>query len=783
LPALTFPFRIAVRMNVLIVCVILVGFSLGTPRTGLTGVLLKGQVVDTVGSPVPRATISIKSPLRGRIGTATDLYGRFRFHLPDSVTSRVDLRATSVGFLPTDTSFSLTSDTQFVTIVCRPEIVETGRVEVTGSRSEANQVVRLNHRTLSTAAMKTLIPSDPLAAIRYPQLAHFGLNFASQLRIDGSIPRYYLNGVSIGADPTHFGAFAFIPTPAVEQIDFSPQGTNALYSTPSVIDLKTVGHTAAGHRGEITASIIDVTGSYLIASDRAFVGATLRQSLIDQLSDAINLGSSRHEIPAPKITDLLVCSGYRLSKTLQLTTDLYHVHDDLPYDFDQKSGASGEVKTRQKSTEDHLSLGLSYRDDGLHGLLAGGIRSGKRSFVAVTDDPSPGDFRVDFEEKYRYLQANGEFGFSGRLVDVTVGNQFESMPSQKLHLRQYSWNLLSPFAHSDNLDFFQSTINYYYGVYDGSVDGYTNSTFLTTQVHLGRFEIENGIRHEYFSFLNRKNEMASRHGLNVSLGGRKSIELFCGRFFESPITSTSDAYQVPARIFVQNLVPVETRLGTASVRWGVLTVAFFKKEIRNRPVLTPDYTHYNKVIWLPHGGTEEFPDPLFLIVHPISRSTFSGVSFSMDAPGFPSPRIDLYASYAYSKARTTYYGVTMPHELDAPHRLLLQGSFVVSPRIKCSMEFAIHSGYPYTPFRSADFYGIIYPPTEAEYLADLKKQNSARFSPNASLNLHVSYRVGRGDLFVSIVNATNRANEMIGSDEDFIYDSGLIPNIGFQYRF
>ncbi|MFZ1685375.1 MAG: carboxypeptidase-like regulatory domain-containing protein [Candidatus Zixiibacteriota bacterium] len=782
MPALTIPFRSVIRITALITCTILCGYSLGTPQTGSAGVLLKGQVVDTTGSPVPRATVTVKSPLKGRLGTATDLYGRFRFHLPDSPTSQVDIRATSVGFLPTDTVLVLSKDTQAVIIVCRPELVETGRVEVTGYRSQPNQAVRLNHRTLSTAAMKTLIPSDPLAAIRYPQLAHFGLNFASQLRIDGSIPRYYLNGVSIGADPTHFGAFAFIPTPAVEQIDFSPQGTNALYSTPSVIDLKTVGHTTAGHRGEITASIIDLTGSYLVASNRAFVGATLRQSLIDQLSDAINFGSSRHEIPAPNITDLLLCSGYRLSKTLHLTTDFYHVHDDLPYNFEQKSGATGVVKTRQTSTEDHLSLGLSYRDDKWHGLLAAGIRSGKRSFVAVTDDPSPGDFKVDFQETYRYLQANGELGYNGRLVDITVGNQFESMPSQTLHLRQYSWNLLSPFAHSDNLDFFQSTINHYYGVYNGSVDGYTNSAFLTAQVHLGRFEIENGIRHEYFSCLGRKSELATRHGLHLSLGERKSIELFCGRFFESPITSTSDAYQVPARIFLSALLPIETRLGTASVRWGVMTVALFKKEIRNRPVLAPDYNHYNKRVDYV-GGYYITSDPEFLGVHSINRSTFSGVSISVDAPGFPSPRIDLYASYAYSKARTNFYGVTMPHELDAPHRLLLQGSILVSSKMRCSAELAVHSGYPYSPYRRVDFYPTMYPPTEDEYMADLKNQNSARFSPNASLNLHVSYRVGRGDFFVSIVNATNRANEMIGSDQDFIYDSGLIPNIGFQYRF
>lgn len=749
--------------------------AFGVTLAASTPVVVRGLVTDTAGAPIGGATVTALDAGIKLAVTECSQTGRFSLTVAVLPATAVTIRATAVGFQDGLVTVTASQDTLSVTIICPSKIIERSGIEVTAARPDVVSAYRWTSAQIERGAFNSVVQSNPLAVVRHPQMAHFGLNLASQFRIDGSIPRYYLNGMPIGADPTHFGIFAVVPAPAVSELYFSPQGTSAVYPVPSVIDFRSTSQFTPKHQGEASLSVVDATASYLWSTERYFASATVRRSLMDKLASQVNLGSSRHEIPVPDFTDLFLGLGLKLSNRLQLLYDQYHVSDALEYALSQKSGAEGEVVTNQESSEDHASAKLAYASGDWYGSGSVGFRNGHRTFMAYPTVFQNGDLFANFGERYRNYQANGDIGYAHGIIDLKAGVQYEAIPNMELHLRQNYWNLLSPFAHSDNLNLFQSAVNEFYAVYDGSIGGYSDGVYASGAIRLGRFLLENGVRYETISYLKRPNALATRHALKITTGDNSDLKLFYGTFFETPITTAMESYQVPVRIDLVNLLPIKTWLATCSYRYGPVTVEALDKEISNQPVLTPDFSH----IWI-DTVHQSFWDPRFLQVHSAGKSTFTGISVALDLPHVLSPQMDCYFSYAYSRARKIIDGVDMPHDLDAPHRLVAQLDYRINRAFQLGGEWQIHTGYPYSPHRS---YILGYGSHIPQYLEDLQEQNTLRFPVNASLNIHASWVFGRASVYLAIINVTNHANAMISSGTDLIYDSGLIPNIGFRYQF
>ena len=103
--------------------------------------------------------------------------------------------------------------------------------------------------------------------------------------------------------------------------------------------------------------------------------------------------------------------------------------------------------------------------------------------------------------------------------------------------------------------------------------------------------------------------------------------------------------------------------------------------------------------------------------------------------------------------------------------------------ISFSSEAYLRSGFPYTPTRSASFYYDEHRLSEQYYESALSTENEARFPLNAVLNAHINFNFGNSELFITVANVTDRINPIINTSDGFIYDAGILPSVGFQWRF
>jgi outer membrane protein assembly factor BamA len=148
-----------------------------------------------------------------------------------------------------------------------------------------------------------------------------------------------------------------------------------------------------------------------------------------------------------------------------------------------------------------------------------------------------------------------------------------------------------------------------------------------------------------------------------------------------------------------------------------------------------------------------------------------------------SPQIDLYTFYGYPHAGKVVSGVTMPYELNSRHKFFAQVSYRLSRVISVTGEAALRTGFAYTPTRSSSVYEDENLFSDQYYKNSLGAENSVEFPINATLNMHVNFNFGNSELFFSVANITNRSNPIINTSDGFIYDTGILPSVGFRWRF
>lgn len=62
-------------------------------------------------------------------------------------------------------------------------------------------------------------------------------------------------------------------------------------------------------------------------------------------------------------------------------------------------------------------------------------------------------------------------------------------------------------------------------------------------------------------------------------------------------------------------------------------------------------------------------------------------------------------------------------------------------------------------------------------------ENPALFPAQATLKMHVVFVFGNSELFFSVANLTNHSNPIINTSDGFIYDTSILPSVGFQWLF
>jgi len=737
-------------------------------------IVLEGAVTNMDNQPLPGATIIII--VDGTIiqGAATDQFGKYTIRFAKPQTGSMELRASSVGYAAQSVNLEIHNERTLLDFKLRETIAELASIRVCPDQNDRVTQISLDAEQLSRRARRSLVPTNPVAAIREPQISKQGSSHSSQIRINGTSPKYYLNGISIGTDPDHYGMFAIIPSSVVRQARFHSLGTDVSFGRSSVLELKTKSPFVSHSEGEISLCTIEATATYSLGNNRYYMLGTLRKSVLDKLVKQFDLSSDRTVLPPTNFSDLFVSTGVKLSPHFRLMLDHYYVRDFLSYNTANAVGTSQGVNTYQHSSEGYVGFRLEGLYDNLLFRATAATRSSLEEYRASSGKDGDG-LLLGLNSTRQENLGNIECTFLLGNFELKTGDQIQYFSRRSIDMHQQNWNFLPPFSSTDNPYIYQIALNEAYEEYHSNLTELNNAAYLSLSHEYGHTKIQSGIRLEYFANLSETKTLVTRNRLTFKTSDRGRMELFWGTFAESPVANILEPYQVLIHAWLHKLKPIRTRLLSAGYSHGPLTVSVFHKRIINLPVPVPDFSQIEQ--------PGRFPDRAFITMQSTGGVGFKGGSLRADFDRFLSPGLSLYASYAYTDAYKYDNGVMIPYILHAPHKFVTQIDYQASRAFGFGVELQVRSGYPYSPLHS-ELPGTgdeIY--TAEYYYSVISRENSLRFPTNAFLNVHANLDLGRSNIFCSISNVTNRANPIVNSASGLIYDAGIMPTVGMTYGF
>jgi hypothetical protein len=739
--------------------------------------ILFGTVTDSLGLALEGVSVKVIPNADDTFAVGTDSFGFYSITLSVVEPLPAAMVVSAVGFLPGQRDIVLSAGDLRVDFTLVPTAIPIRGIEVISTIERDRQIRQVGSTDIHTAARQSVIPSNPLSAISIPQLSRIGPSVSSNFRIDGSAPQYYLNGVTLGGDPSHFGMFAHVPLQAIERIGVSAEGTDASHGSPTAIDLETRAPFVRHHSGECQVSLVEGTGAYSWGTEKRFVAATVRRSLIDQLAERLDMGSSRQTIPDPTFQDLVLSTGFMLSNQVQLQATGYYAWDRLTYQIGTWRGPWSEedVWSYQQATERYLGITLTNSRGPVTTTAALGVRDSDRQYRAYLEHfVSPNELQVDLQESALWMTSQLGLRVTLKTMAIGIGWQLQTYDHLSTRLHEKQWNLLSPFAHSNSDYCYQSDLDTAFGTYSATIRPLTQAWYGTVDWHAGRVSLQNGARLEYFAGLNRPTTLGTRHSVTVDAGRGVILGGFVGRFYESPLSQPLESYQVPIRAGLAQLIPINTTVLVGNVNIGWVTLDLTRRLIRNIPVLTPDFSQrYIRI-----GHTYYF-NPGWLAMQSIGRIRTTTMTVRID-PGHPLVlNITPSASYAWSRSRKSELGVTRPYDLDSPNRWSVQIDYGGEGGFSAGIHWRHHDGYPYTPYEAS--WKAQYNPVW--YESYTKQENSLRFTDNSAIDIYCAYIAGRLTLFAGMANVTDHANAIISSFHEIVYDAGLLPIFGIRYQF
>lgn len=737
---------------------------------------LSGIVVTAEGLPLVGATVTLVDSSGVAVtGVATDANGEFRLTV-DSRRENLHLRVTSVGFATFETDLADRPST--LRIVLATTAIDLGTMAVRPKPEIETSGLTLNAHRLSTRARQSLVPTNPVGAIRDVEISRAGSSHSSQLRIHGTSPVYYFNNTSIGTDPDHYGMFTILPSTVVDRIDLETHGTSAEHQVSSVVELSSPARFYKHDALDFNLSTIEATGTYAIGSEDAFALGALRKSVLDKLVTYFEITDDRRTLPPTNFQDIAVVSGWQTSPHTRVLFDQYHASDYLSYRVDSQRDR-GMIDTHQHASDHFYSLrGQHVLDDALVEISLAMRRSYENYRADPVETENTERLALDLSQEQRAIQFGSKVAFALQGINLTSGTQSSWTTNRTIHLEQTNWNFLPPFAASDNPYIYQPALNYEYGSYHDRAAETSHSLFVSGQRQIGRVTTELGLRGEYHTALAQKSALLFRGSATMPIDERSSVRVYAGTFAEHPVRQVLESYQVLVHDQLFRLAPIRSRLLSATYTHGPISATVFHKNISNLPVVTPNFALTNQPV--------DPENDSFELLHVGSTGTadFRGFSVSYEDEAFFDPAVSLAVAYGYTQATQVEYGVTMPHDLHAPHRLMAQVEYAWKPGVMIGGELNVRSGYPYTPsteYKSSFEEGELTPEWYRSQLAD---KNKERFPASVSLNLFFSADIGRGgELYGSIANATNRDNPIINTSSGYILDSGILPTVGVRFRF
>lgn len=737
--------------------------------------VIRGSVVDEHSKAVAGATIRVSREGMSISGTSADSLGRYFLEIPEAVHDSLLVTAGSLGFLEKSISLMLRRETTILDFQLTSSPLDIGTVFVTPDTTFPEMGFTLDKNRIEHAARYSPIPSNPIEAIKLPQALREGSNLSSKLSIYGSNPRYFINGVDIGSNPNHYGIFSIVPASVISAIDFRAEGAGAQYGEPAIISLTTPAPFERHLTGQLNLSIIESNGFISYGADRYFVLSSVRKSILDEISEYINYRPDRLQLPPADFRDFFVSAGIRLSRNQRLFVDHYYVEDDLRYQSGPTIRNPGGFDSSQKTNRRLIAVRFEAIDNNLIFKAAGALKINDETYRASPTIAQNSDaFAVNLHAAKQVNQGDFELTFLHDGARLTIGDQFAHTAGNDIELQQHNWNFRPPDDISDNPYIYQEALNCYYGAYQSTQTRINNAGYCSYDRLFEHFEIQAGLRAEYFGGLARRWKIAFRSTAIIPALHGGAVKVSFGNYAEDPASDLMKPYQVLIDRFMHELRPIETRLFDLNIGKGALDVGIFAKDIRRIPQLVPDFNFAD-----PDSAT----DARFLKMESAGRLRFAGARITYENNRLISNRLHLLVFYCVNDAMKFTQNLELPYELASRHRFYSEAEFKVNRILNVGADLAIHSGFRFTPSYPEWLFQIEGRYTRQFYDLITRLDNSQNFRTNIIINVHAGFDYDKISVFFSVANITNYANPIINTADGFIYDAGILPSVGLSLKF
>lgn len=738
--------------------------------------VVTGKVLGTDGGVVVGATVLARGDNNEVIdGTPSGLDGRFVLKISATRAETISLEVSSIGYAKYEKEFFLDRDSTAVVVKLKAVLVDVGRIEVRPLAALDETKVELSRQEVTDGARASFLPSNPISAVKEPQVIREGSAHSSRLRINGTSPTYFVNGIEIGRNPNHYGMFSIIPAAVIDEMTVRTQGTPARLDAPSTVEFETRKRFESHADAQVNLSAIEAGGTWSVGGGRWFSMGAVRKSVLDEIVERISVESGRRTIPPTSFRDVFASTGIRLGEATHFLVDQYHVTDGLRYRTEPTARNPLGASTSLATSEHYVGGRLEMLRPGAFVKLNGAVRTTAEEYKAEPEQSASTQTQpiLNLEASGTQAIVGAEATLTIGEVELTVGDQVRYVTGQRIDLTQQNWNFLPPDAASDIPYVYQAELNVLYGEYHGTRRRTDNAAFASVRWKLGRVRMESGVRAGHFGALAQSEWLTIRQMVTISVGDEKRLNLFAGTFVEDPARRVLEPYQPLIQMDYHALLPIRTALLSAQYEHGPVTVSAFRKRIDNLPVVSPDFSRVD-------GGVAQQG---FLRTNPGGRNDFFGGDVALAVDGLMRGKLHVDGYYGYTHAVKTTAGVTGSYELSAPHRFMARGRYDASAKVRLGAELGVRSGYAYTPLPSSeDAYGTDRYSREY-YEESLRAENTARFPVHASLNLSVAINLGGTEVYGSVANVTNRANPIISAPDGYVYDAGVLPSVGVTKRF
>jgi hypothetical protein len=747
--------------------------QLAIPVIGAENRVITGKISGMDNEPLVGTTVMVKSGEKSLGGVISNPNGRYSIRIATVKEDTLMVEASSIGYEGRLIKLLPVSDTSIVNFALREKPIELSTIVVSPKTHDAELMTTMSSEKIDLASRHSLITTNPISAIRQAQVVREGSSYSSKLRINGTSPVYYLNGIEMGYDPNHYGMFSIVPGSAIGQIRFFPQGTSAASGSPSIVEFGTLQPFESKPHSEMDLSFVEGTGSVSMGSSRYFLLSTVRKSVLDKIADKITPDSKQVTIPPTAFRDIFISGGIKVSNHLKLLNDNYDVKDYLSYNLGATSNNPGGINTYQNTGERFSGVRLEGLYKHLSFKLNGAVKESHEHYKATSiGSDTLSAFFVDLSSQSMTQAADFEMNILLGGTRITLGDNLNYVKGRQIRLHQTNWNFLPPDANSDSPFIYQRELNRYYGSYNSTSDQLNDAGYLSVKQTFGSLEIESGLRGEYFRDLGEKRVLLWRNSLLFRSPGFGIWGLSSGTYANSPINRILEPYQVLVQANLSKLRPVETNLSAINWSAGPFKFSAFKKDINYLPRLTPDFSQVSE------DGTV---GKNFLVMRPDGQINSYGGDVTFELNSFHG--FDLFAFYGYSHAVKITQDVTVPYELNAPNKLFTELGYKVNHHLRIGGKFSLHTGFPYTRLSVPNSVENSNLYTESYYQGIIGSENSTRFPLNISSDLNADLNFGRFQIYANLSNIFNYQNPIINTADGFVYDAGILPSLGLSYKF